>query len=111
MALAGPSLGYMLATVPDLFPSCVPDDTKQLEIVKLLRLVSKDVGSAVMDTVTSCSLQLGEGACLKPEQLVQLMGSRPLKSVNVTVMMTSGRFLKSRWQVEFRCAIKVICGK
>lgn len=90
MPLVNPSLGDMLATVPQLFASCVPDNAQKLHTVKLLRLVSKDMGSAVMNAVASCSVQLGEKACLNPDQLVKLMGNLLLKKLVVTVVMTSG---------------------
>lgn len=90
MPVASPTLGDMLATVPHLLTSCIPQTEGQLQTIRVLRLVCKDVGQAAVNAATTCSVQLGQQACLDTEQLIQLMSATKLESLIVTVIMTSG---------------------
>lgn len=80
----------MLATVPHLLASCVPQTKRQPTAIKALRLVNKEVSALAMTAVTVCSVQLGGSACLEPEDIVRLMSTLKLKHLLVTVMMTPG---------------------
>lgn len=91
MPVASPTLGDMLATVPHLLTSCIPQTEGQLQKIRLLRLVCKDVGQAAVSAATTCSVQLGLQACLDIEQLIQMMSATRLESLIVTVIMTSGK--------------------
>lgn len=80
----------VFATVPQLLESCLEYDSAQHAEIRLLRLVSKDVGCAALTAVTRCALQLGERAPLQPQTVVRLLSSAQLESLSVTLIVTSG---------------------
>lgn len=89
----GPTLPDMLATVPCLLATCMypsSGERDRHQRVRDLRLVGKGFSAAVMQTISKCSLQLGEGSNLKPGQVVRMLRSCRLQEMTVDVVTTSG---------------------
>lgn len=90
----GPSLSDVLVQVPVLLPllltECSANFGARDEMMRDLRLVSKDTSITVMREVTQCSVQLGEGAFPNPAQVIRLMQYSKLQSLHITINTTSG---------------------
>ncbi|MEW5302724.1 MAG: hypothetical protein WDW38_004165 [Sanguina aurantia] len=106
MADDGRSLYGMLAKVPRLLSSCVPhcweglarlrelgysDDFERSNVIRALRLVSKDVGGCALQEVKQCSVQLGVGASPEPRQILHVLRCSRLESIRVTIVTSSAR--------------------
>lgn len=85
-----PDLLNTLGVVPDLLPSCLSSWKSNIIGIRELRLVSRDIGSAALQAVQSCSLQVGEGAHPNPQKFARMMSLAFLKEVDLTVLITSG---------------------
>lgn len=85
------TLAEMLATVAPLLACCVPRGTEQMQTIKALRLVCKDIASTVGKVVSSASLHLGDKARLTPHQVVRLMmNAEKIESLILVLATTSG---------------------
>lgn len=93
MPQTGPTFADMLGTATHLLDCCASSTEEQVQTIKMLRLVSKDVGSAVMKAATTCALQLGAKASVKPLRLVQMFSTARLEKLIITITMTSGEIL------------------
>lgn len=100
MTDVAPTLPDMLAIVPNLLSKCVSGHTGLHGVgwsrghhIKNLRLVSKEIGRVAMREVTRCFVQLGEGACPEPQQVVHMMSHCNLLYLGVSLTTTSGRIL------------------
>lgn len=87
----GPSsLPDILAQVPDLLPQCMPHIDGRGARIRDLRLISKALSVTAMREVTSCSVQMVEGAWSNLGQVVRLMRHTKLHSLTVVIITTSG---------------------
>lgn len=91
MPQSEPDLAHTLETVAELLPICLTTWESRGKGIRVLRLVSKRVGSVALQAVQSCALQVGIGAQPEPEHVVQLMRDAHLKNLEVTVLITSGK--------------------
>lgn len=92
---SGPTLSDVLAKVPHLLPRCMLGLSRsgRGESIKNLRLISKEISVSVLQAVTSCEVELGEGACPEPQQVVRLMQYSKVETLCVSIVTTSGTVL------------------
>lgn len=99
--MCGPDLGDMLRKVPDLLPSILSTWPKTAgsdgDGIRVLRLVSKEVGRAALQAVHSCSFQVGDEAKHDPTQLAKMLSiATSLQKVEVIVTIASGETFAER---------------
>lgn len=90
MPACGSDLAHTLGEVPELLLTCLTSWKSRGLGVRELRLVSKDIGSAALQAVQSCTLQVGEGVYPDPHQMAQLMRNTHLIEVNLTILVVTG---------------------
>lgn len=86
------TLPDVLAKVPGLLSSCMCGLGESAEAIRTVCLVSKELSYTAMHEVTYCDVELGEGACPDPGQVIRLMQHTKLKHLSITINTTSGGF-------------------
>lgn len=80
-----------LLKVPELLPAVLLAWKTRGMGVRVLRLISKEIGRAAMQAVRCCSLQIGQGAQPNPRQsLHALSAATNLEELNVSLQFTYG---------------------
>lgn len=88
MALNGPSLFELMTMLPALHPRNLLQES--LVTLKQLRLVSKDIGFAAQTAVTSCEVNLGEGApSPNAQQMSKLVAGAQLQGLHIIMHVST----------------------
>lgn len=86
----GATLPQVLAKVPNLLLRCMHGLGRKANAIRTVRLINKELSYTAMHEVTACEVELGEGACPDPAQVIRLMRYTTLTYLSVTVVSTSG---------------------
>lgn len=88
MPFSDSTLFELMAVLPDLHPSHLI--SSNITTVKVLRLVSKEMGNLAAAAITSCDVVIGDTQSSNAERIATLVAGAKLRELRVVVCVTSG---------------------
>lgn len=88
MSLTKPTLVELMSMLPDLHPSHLI--SSNITTVKVLRLVSKEMGNLAAAAIATCDVMIGNTQSSHAERIATLVAGAKLRELRVVVCVTSG---------------------